>query len=144
MRQLRASRRQAIISATEYPVELEWEPAGALLREPRQRSAADGSHARVAERSDQLLQPVDGGRRIVVKERKHFTARDFGRSIASRAKMAVVFVGHDGQRNSICLTSPYEAPFASSQQFFVVVYAQDYLGRRCGLGLHRGDGILEQ
>jgi hypothetical protein len=67
-----------------------------LLREPRQRSAADGTHAWVAKWSDQLLQPVDGGSCIVVEERKHFTACDFGRGIASGAQMAVVFVGHDG------------------------------------------------
>src|SRR5262249_9009560 len=88
---------QAPIGATEYPVELIWKPRRPPRFEYGQWRAAHGAYPLVVIRVNQPFEPVGSGNSVVIEECEHLSTCELGRSVASGAKAAVVFICHNHQ-----------------------------------------------
>jgi len=69
------------------------------------------------------------GGSVVVKEGEHFPARELGRSIASRAKVTVVFVCHHDQWHRPGRPRLSEVFFGPPQELLIMINAHDDLDR---------------
>ena len=129
MRKWCASQWKTLISATKYPVELMWKPTGAPHFEYWQWRTTHGAYPFVFIRGNQPLQPIGSGISVVVEKCEHLPTRELGSSIASGAKVTVVFICQNDQWYRPCWALYPEEFFAPPQQLLIMIDAHDDLDR---------------